>query len=161
MGDSEAKFLERELRHAIRLCELQAGLLKNSDRVLPETKPPEPLIRLPELLRLTGLSKRTIYRLEGANAHAFAADCHTARYSGTGGRSCFSFCFLGKPACAVPHNHRSGWRAFRTASSRRATCTKLASTPCAFCQSMAPAQTSSGPRYRFVQNRGYTGARRT
>jgi prophage regulatory protein len=33
---------------------------------LTESKPAERLIRLPEVLRLTGLSKRTIYRLEGA-----------------------------------------------------------------------------------------------
>jgi prophage regulatory protein len=66
MGDSEAKFLERELRHAVRLCELQARFLKKSDRIFSETKPPERLIRLPELVQLTGLSKRTIYRLEEA-----------------------------------------------------------------------------------------------
>jgi prophage regulatory protein len=67
VGDSEAKLLERELRHAVKLCELQARLLKDSDRLFSETKPPERLIRLPELLRLTGLSKRTISRLEGAS----------------------------------------------------------------------------------------------
>ena len=66
MGDSEAKLLERELRQAVKLCELQARLLKDSDRLFSETQPPERLIRLPELLRLTGLSKRTISRLEGA-----------------------------------------------------------------------------------------------
>ena len=66
MGDSEAKLLERELRHAVKLCELQARLLKDSDRVFSASKPLERLIRLPELLRLTGLSKRTISRLEGA-----------------------------------------------------------------------------------------------
>jgi prophage regulatory protein len=62
---SEAKLLEGELRHARKLCELQARLLKDSDRLFSETKPAERLIRLPELLRLTGLSKRTIARLEG------------------------------------------------------------------------------------------------
>ena len=66
MGDSEAKLLEWEFRQAIKLCELQARLLKDSDRVFSKSKPPERLIRLPELLRLTGLSKRTISRLEGA-----------------------------------------------------------------------------------------------
>jgi prophage regulatory protein len=66
MGVSEAELLKRELRHAIKLCELQARLLKDSDRVFSESKPPERLIRQPELLRLTGLSKRTISRLEGA-----------------------------------------------------------------------------------------------
>lgn len=63
---SEAKLLEGELRHARKLCELQARLLKGSDRVFSESKPLERLIRLPELLRLTGLSKRTIARFEGA-----------------------------------------------------------------------------------------------
>jgi prophage regulatory protein len=66
MGVSEAELLKRELRHAIKLCELQARLLKDSARVFSESKPPERLIRQPELLRLTGLSKRTISRLEGA-----------------------------------------------------------------------------------------------
>jgi prophage regulatory protein len=66
MGVSEAELLKRELRHAIKLCELQARLLKDSNRVFSETKPPERLIRQPELLRLTGLSKRTISRFEGA-----------------------------------------------------------------------------------------------
>jgi prophage regulatory protein len=66
LGDSEAKLLKSELRLARRLCELQARLLKDSNRVFSESKPPERLIRLPELLRLTGLSKRTISRLEGA-----------------------------------------------------------------------------------------------
>jgi prophage regulatory protein len=62
----DSKLLEWEFRQAIKLCELQARLLKDSDRVFSESKPLERLIRLPELLRLTGLSKRTISRLEGA-----------------------------------------------------------------------------------------------
>jgi prophage regulatory protein len=66
MGVSEAELLKRELRHAIKLCELQARLLRGSDRVFSESNPPERLIRQPELLRLTGLSKRTIARLEDA-----------------------------------------------------------------------------------------------
>jgi prophage regulatory protein len=65
-ADAGTKLLERELRHAIRLCELQARYLKNSDRVFSESKPLERLLRLPEVLTRTGLSKRTIYRLEGA-----------------------------------------------------------------------------------------------
>jgi prophage regulatory protein len=64
--DSRIRWIESELKHARKLCELQARFLKKSDRVFSETNPPERFIRLPEVLRLTGLSKRTIYRLEGA-----------------------------------------------------------------------------------------------
>ena len=56
--------LEQELRQAIKLCELQARLLKKRDRLFPESKPPERLIRLPELLSRCGVSKRSVYRLE-------------------------------------------------------------------------------------------------
>jgi prophage regulatory protein len=67
MGVSEAELLKRELRQAIKLCELQARLLKDSDRMFSESRPPERLMRLPEVVIRTGLSKRTISRLEAAD----------------------------------------------------------------------------------------------
>jgi prophage regulatory protein len=55
----------RGLAEMQKLCELQARFIRKSDCTFAESKPPERLLRLPEVVRRTGLSKRTIYRLEG------------------------------------------------------------------------------------------------
>jgi prophage regulatory protein len=62
--DDESTFLRLELKHAMRLVQLQAHLLKKADRPVSVSAPMERLIRMPEVVHLTGLSKRTIHRLE-------------------------------------------------------------------------------------------------
>src|SRR5882757_9990945 len=56
--------MDDELKYAIRLIELQSSLLQKGGALLPDSESLERLIRIPEVLRRTGLSKRMIYRLE-------------------------------------------------------------------------------------------------
>jgi prophage regulatory protein len=59
-----------QFKEAIRLIELQSRLLTKKERAMldgSQREPvPERLLRLPEVLKRTGLSKKTIYRFEAA-----------------------------------------------------------------------------------------------
>jgi prophage regulatory protein len=65
MEDSAAKFMLKEYEQLHRLCMMQSRLLQ---RVGQPAKPEsgERLIRLPEVLKRCGISKRTVSRLEAA-----------------------------------------------------------------------------------------------
>ena len=58
--------VEEELKHAIRLIQLQSRLIKKVSHPSPVPDTGKRLVRMPEVVRRTGLSKRTIYRLEAA-----------------------------------------------------------------------------------------------
>jgi prophage regulatory protein len=64
MDASTAKFLLQEYEQLLRLCMLQSRMLERFAQPDSDPEIGERLIRLPEVLRRCGISKRTIYRLE-------------------------------------------------------------------------------------------------
>lgn len=66
MDDPSTKFLRQEYEQLYRLCMLQSRLLQKVGQPASETETVERLIRLPDVLRRCGMSKRTVYRLESA-----------------------------------------------------------------------------------------------
>ena len=66
MDQSTAKVVLQEYEQLHRLCMLQSRLLQSFGQSASEPETGERLIRLPEVLKRCGISKRTIYRLEAA-----------------------------------------------------------------------------------------------
>jgi prophage regulatory protein len=66
MEDSPETRLRRELELTIKLADLQHRVIKKADMILDADGSVDRMLRLPEVVRRTCLSKRTIYRLEAA-----------------------------------------------------------------------------------------------
>jgi prophage regulatory protein len=66
MDQSTAKFLLQEYEQLHRLCMMQSRMLERFGQPDSEPESGERLIRLPEVLRRCGISKRSISRLEAA-----------------------------------------------------------------------------------------------
>ncbi len=66
MDDSPAKLMLEEFKQLIELYRLQARLLRVDERQAHEPKPGERILRLREVVRQCGISKKTVYRLEAA-----------------------------------------------------------------------------------------------
>ena len=66
MDDYMAKLLRQENQRLFRLCVLGPGFRKSSASPLRNLTTGERLLRLPEVLHRTGLSKKTINHLEAA-----------------------------------------------------------------------------------------------
>ena len=64
MDQSTAKFILQEYEQLHRLCMLQSRMLQSFGQPASEPETGERLLRLPEVVRRCGISKRTIYRLE-------------------------------------------------------------------------------------------------
>lgn len=63
---ADRKFFLKQYEQLYRLCMFQSRLLRRFGEPTSEDETGERFLRLPQVLRRTGLSKRTIYRLEAA-----------------------------------------------------------------------------------------------
>jgi prophage regulatory protein len=68
MEDSPEARLRRELELTIKLADLQHRVIKKADMILDTDGSVDRMLRLPEVVRRTGLSKRSIYRLEASDS---------------------------------------------------------------------------------------------
>ena len=64
MSDSPAKLMLEEYKQLMKLYQLQSRLLRPDEREVHEPETGERILRLHEVVRRCGISKRTIYRLE-------------------------------------------------------------------------------------------------